>query len=139
GHTGFEALAIAIGGTFTLTGDGEPERIGTLRVSSSLLPLLGVEPHLGRLFGPEHDQPGRTGVALLGYGTWMRRYGGDPAVISRTLTLNGQPYEIAGVLPPDFDLPREVMPTLGGAEHAELIVPLPLAANAAAVRNREDY
>jgi len=139
GHTGFEGLAIAIGGNYNLTGDGDPERIGTLRVSSNLLPMLGVRPVLGRFFGPDHDEPGRTGAAVLGYGTWMRRYGGDPGVITRTLTLNGQPYEIVGVLPPEFDLPREVMPTLGGAEHAELVVPLPLAAEAAGIRNREDY
>jgi predicted permease len=139
GHTGFEELAIAIGGNYNLTGGGEPERIGTIRVSSSLLPMLGVRPLHGRLFGPEDDTPGRTGAALLGHGTWLRRYGGDPSVVGRTLTLNGQPYEIIGVLPGSFDLPREVMPTLGGAEHAEIVVPLPLPADAARIRNREDY
>jgi predicted permease len=69
----------------------------------------------------------------------MRRYGGDPAVLGRTLVLNGQPYEIAGVLPESFDLPREVVPTLGGAEHAEILLPLPLDAGAARIRNGEDY
>jgi predicted permease len=139
GHTGFDGVAIAIGGNYNLTGDGEPERIGTIRVSSNLLPMLGVRPLLGRLFEPEDDRPGRGGTALLGYGTWMRRYGGDPSVVGRSLTLNGQPHQVVGVLPPGFDLPREVMPTLGGAEHAELMVPLPLPADAARIRNREDY
>ena len=139
GHTGFESVAIAIGGNFNLTGDGEPERVGTIRVSSSLLPMLGVRPLVGQLFDAEDDVPGRTGRALLGYGTWMRRYGGDTGVIGKLLTLNGQPYEVIGVLPPTFDLPREVLPTLGGAEHAEIMVPLPLSAEAARVRNGEDY
>ena len=139
GHTGLDSVAIAIGGNFNLTGDGEPERVGTIRVSSNLLPMLGVRPIIGQLFDAEDDTPGRTGRALLGYGTWMRRYGGDTSVVGKLLTLNGQPYEVIGVLPPTFDLPREVLPTLGGAEHAEIMVPLPLGPDAARVRNGEDY
>jgi predicted permease len=138
-HRGFDALAIAIGANYNLTGDGEPERVGTIRVSSNLLPLLGARASLGRLFGPEEDVPGRTGAALLSHGTWVRRYGADPGVVGRPLTLNGQPYEVDGVLAESFSLPREVMPTLGGAENAEIVLPLPLAADAARVRNREDY
>ena len=76
---------------------------------------------------------------MLSHGTWMRRYGGDPAVVGRSLTLNGQPYQIVGVLAASFSLPREVMPTLGVAEDAGILLPLPLAADAARVRNREDY
>lgn len=135
----FENVAIAIGANSNLTGDGEPERVGTIRVSSNLLPMLGVRPLLGDSFGPDDDRPGTTGRALLGFGTWMRRYGGDRNVIGRALTLNGQPYEVVGVLPASFSLPREVMPTLGVVDDAEVVLPLPLAANAAEVRNREDY
>ncbi len=138
-HGGFEHVAIAIGANWNLTGGGEPERVGTLRVSANLLPMLGVRPALGELFTPDDDRPGRTGKALLSHGIWMRRYGGDRAALGRSLTLNGQPYEIVGVLPSSFDLPREVMPTLGGAEHAAVILPLPLAADAARIRNAEDY
>ena len=139
GHRGFEQLAIAIGANATLTGDGEPERIGVIRVSSNLLPMLGARADAGRLFGPEHDRPGVAGAAVLSHGTWMRRYGGDPAAIGRTVTLNGQPYQIIGTLPPTFSIPREVMPTLGNAETSEILLPLPLAADAARIRNREDY
>ncbi len=139
GTQSFEDVAIAIGANSNLTGDGEPERVGTIRVSSNLLPMLGVRPLLGDLFGPDDDRPGKTGKALLGFGTWMRRYGGDRNVIGRSLTLNGQPYEVVGVLPASFSLPREVMPTLGVVDDAEVVLPLPLAANAAEVRNREDY
>jgi predicted permease len=139
GHGGFEDVAIAIGANWNLTGDGEPERVGAIRMSSNLLPMLGVRPALGDLLTPDDDLPGRTGKAILGHGTWMRRYGGNPAVIGRSLTLNGQPYIVIGVLPAGFDLPREVMPTLGGAEHAEVVLPLPLGADAARIRNGEDY
>jgi predicted permease len=135
----FEDVAIVIGANWNLTGGGEPERVGTLRVSSNLLPMLGVRAALGELFTAEDDRPGRTGKALLSHGTWMRRFGGEPAVLGRSLTLNGLPYEIVGVLPQSFDLPREVVPTLGGAEHAEIVLPLPLSAEAARVRNGEDY
>lgn len=138
-HRGLQDLAIAIGANDNLAGTGEPERVGTLRVSSNLLAMLGARPAVGRLFGPADDVPGTTGIAILGHATWMRRYGGDPGVIGRSLVLNGRPYEVVGVLEPGFDIPREVLPTLGGAEHAEIVLPLPLDAEAARVRNREDY
>jgi len=138
-HQGFEQVAIAIGGNYNLTGDGEPERIGTVRVSSSLLPMLGARPALGRLFVADEDVAGAAGVAVLNHGTWVRRYGGDPRIVGRSLTLNGQPYRIVGVLAASFALPREVMPTLGGAEDAEILLHLPLAADAAIDRRREDY
>jgi predicted permease len=60
-------------------------------------------------------------------------------VVGRTLTLNGLPYRVIGVLPASFDLPREVMPTLYGAEHAEILIPLPLGPKAAEIRTAEDY
>ncbi|HEX5214725.1 MAG TPA: ABC transporter permease [Vicinamibacterales bacterium] len=140
GHGGFEQLAIALGANFNLTGGGrEPERVGVIRVSSNLLPMLGARPRWGRLIAPEDDQPGRAGVAVLNHGIWQRRFGGDPAVVGRSITLNGQPVEIVGVLPETFSLPREVLPTLGVAEDGEIFMPLPLGAAAATVRTREDY
>ena len=102
GQQAFDAVAIVIGANANLTGDGEPERIGTIRVSSNLLPMLGVRPLLGELFVPEDDGAGVAGKALLGYGTWTRRYGSDPGVVGRGLVLNGQTYRIAGVLPASF-------------------------------------
>jgi predicted permease len=137
--TGFEQVAIAIGANFNLTGDGEPVRIGAVRTSSNLLPMLGVRPAAGRLFAEADDAAGAPLKALLSDATWTGRYGRDPAVIGRSLTLNGVSVEVVGVLPPGFDLPREAVPTLGGAEHADLVLSLPLAADAAQVRNREDY
>ncbi|HEY7288049.1 MAG TPA: ABC transporter permease [Vicinamibacterales bacterium] len=139
GHSGFDEVAIAIGGTSNLTGDGEPERIGTIRMSSNLLPMLGARTQLGRLFTAGEDAPGQTGTAILRHATWVRRYGADPGIIGRTIRLNDQPYQIVGILEKSFSLPREVMPTLNGAEDADVVLPLPLAADAATRRDREDY
>src|ERR1700760_2381512 len=78
GHHGLEQVAIAIGGNFNLTGKGGPGRGRTIRVSSNLLPMLGMKAELGRLFVADEDRPGQTPTALLSYGTWSRRYGSDP-------------------------------------------------------------
>src|ERR1700678_882588 len=138
-HHGFEDVAIAIGGNENLTGDGAPERVGTIYVSSNLLPMLGVEPARGRLFVSTEDADGSAGTAILGYGMWVRRYGSDPRVIGKSLTINGKTYQVIGILPRSFSLPREVLPTLGGAEQAEILLPLPLAPDAAQNRDHEDY
>jgi predicted permease len=135
----FDQVAIALGSYMNLTGDGEPERVGVIRVSSSLLPLLGARPALGRLFTASEDEGGPARSVILHHGTWMRRFGGDPAAVGRSIILNDQSYEIAGVMPEAFTLPREVMNTLGGAEEAEILMPLPLAPGAAQRRNAEDY
>ena len=139
GHHGFEQVAIAIGGNYNLTGWGEPERVGAIRVSSNLLPMLGGRAALGRLFVADEDQPDRTATAPLSYGTWTRRFGSDPGVLGKKIMLNGVPYEIVGVMPRSFSLAREVMPTLDGAEQAEILLPLPLPGKAAQDRDHEDY
>ena len=138
-HPGFEQLAIAIGGNANLTGNGEPERIGVIRVSSNLPGILGARPAVGRLFQPAEDSTLPAATAILSHGAWTRRFGGDPRAIGRTLTLDGRNYAVIGVLPRDFSLPREVLPTLGGAEDADVLLPLPLPAAAAQNRGREDY
>jgi predicted permease len=138
-HHGLEQAAIAIGGNYNLTGKGEPERVGTIRVSSNLLPMLGMHAEIGRTFLSDEDRPGSTPAAILSYGTWARRYGSNPAILGTTITLNGMPYEVVGVMPRSFSLPREVMPTLDGAEQAEVLLPLPLPADSAQNRDHEDY
>ena len=138
-HQGFEQVAIAIGGNYNLTGTGDPERVGTIKVSSNLLPMLGAHAQIGHLFTEDDDRPGRAPTAVLSYGMWARRYGSDPGILGQTIHLNGLPYEVVGVMPQSFSLPREVMPTLDGAEQAEILVPLPLAADAAQNRDHEDY
>jgi predicted permease len=139
GHHGFEQVAIAIGGNYNLTSRDEPERVGTIRVSSNLLPMLGQSAALGRTFSADEDSPGRPATAVLSHGMWERHYGADPRMIGQSITLNGLSYEVVGIMPPDFSLPREVLPTLDGAEQADILLPLPLPAGAAQNRDHEDY
>src|SRR5580692_11601577 len=139
GHHGFEDVAIAIGGNENLTGDGRPERVGTIHVSSNLLPMLGATADKGRLFVSSEDVKGSPGTAVLSYGMWVRRYGSDPQVIGKSLTINGSTYQVIGILPRSFSLPREVLPTLGGAEQAEILLPLPMEQDARQNRDHEDY
>ncbi|HEX4440655.1 MAG TPA: ABC transporter permease [Thermoanaerobaculia bacterium] len=91
--------------TPNLSGAGDSESVPALRVTAGLLPMVGTPPHLGRLFLPGEDQPGRDRVAILGDGLWRRRFGADPGVVGRTIALNGEKYEIVGVMPRGFDFP----------------------------------
>ena len=137
---GFEQVAIVYGANENLTGDGgEPQRIGTLRVSSNFFPMLGVQPALGRLFTVEEDTQTPAASAVLGHATWVRRYGKDPKVLGRRIDLNARSYQIVGVLPETFSAPHEVFPTLGLAAEAEVVIPFPQGPAAPQTRNREDY
>lgn len=100
----FERLAAVLQVGTTMTGDGEAERVGTVAVSWHFFDLLGVQPVLGRSFveGDGADEAGIQPV-LLSHGFWLRRFGGDPGVVGRPLTLNGEPAEVVGVLPEGFD------------------------------------
>ena len=140
GHRGFEQVAIAIGGTYNLTGWGDPERVGAIRVSSNLLTMLGAHPALGRLLTPEDDSPGLLSTAVLTDAMWTRRFGRDPNIVGKPVMINGQNFEIVGVLPHGFSLPQEVVPLLYGTEQAEIFLPLPLDPAAdSLVRDHEDY
>jgi predicted permease len=87
--------------------NGTPERIDAALVSPDLFPMLGVQARLGRVFLPEESQEGRDRVAVISDGLWKRRFGSDPGVIGRKVSLNDLAFEIVGVLPPDFDLPEQ--------------------------------
>jgi putative ABC transport system permease protein len=100
----FQGMAAFAERTFNLTGVGEPERLDGRRVSANLFDLLGVKPIIGRNFVPDEDKPG-TKVALLNESLWRRRFGSDPGVIGRSLSLNGEPYTVVGVLPSSVRLP----------------------------------
>jgi putative ABC transport system permease protein len=93
---------------FNLTTGGEPERIQGARVTASLFSLLGVRPCLGRSFLPEEDQAGQSRVILLSHGLWQRRFGSDPGVIGKTLSLNLSSFTVVGVMPREFNFPEEV-------------------------------
>jgi predicted permease len=95
----FEALFAARGQNYVLTGEGEAERLAGRQVTAGFFETLGLTPIVGRAFTPEEDRPGAEPVALLGEGLWLRRFGGDPAVVGRRLVLDGEPYTVVGVLP----------------------------------------
>ena len=95
-------LAAYTGGGALLSGSGESENVGAPRVSANFFSVLGVDPILGRTFQAGEDQPGANRVTILTYGFWQRRFGGDPGVIGRGLTINGENYAVIGVLPPSF-------------------------------------
>lgn len=93
-------------GDVNLVGIGEPVRIGGLRVSPSLFPLLGVPPMLGRTFDTTAAGERDREAVVLGYGLWRSQFGGDPGVIGRTIRLDEAPRVIIGVMPPQFRFPN---------------------------------
>jgi len=104
----FEGLAAHFSTDYNLTGAGEPERLSGVRASANLLTVLGVSPVLGRGFLPDEDRPGGNAVAMLSYSLWQRRFGGDPQVIGKTMSLDGNSVTIIGVMPADFNYVRGV-------------------------------
>lgn len=127
----FESMAAIATQTFNLTGVGEPEKLEGQRVSASFFPLLGVEPSLGRLFTDEEDQPGAGRVVIMSHGLWQRRFGSDPDIIGKPLTLNGQAYTVVGVLAKNFQFPD---PFQFSAEENALWVPLAFSSEEASNR-----
>ena len=89
-----------------LTGRGEPVRIWYNAVSAGFFDTVGVTPFLGRGLQPEDDVANGRPVAVLNYNTWARRFGSDPAIVGKAMTLDGNATEIVGVMPRGFDLPR---------------------------------
>jgi len=105
----FEDMAAITWRGFNLTDEGEPEKVEAQAVTANFFPLLGVKPDLGRVFNGEEDQPGRNNVAVISYGLWQRRFGGDPALIGKEILLDGQKYMVIGVMPSGFQfLSKEV-------------------------------
>lgn len=102
-----DGMAAMAWGTRTLLSDGTPERLTVSRVTANYPDLLGVEPVVGRTFTDAEGRPGGDAVVLLGQGWWERRFGADPAIVGRTLILDGQPYEVVGVLPGGIRFPQD--------------------------------
>jgi putative ABC transport system permease protein len=104
----FDALAAVSDVHVNLTGGPnghiDPEELRAERVSSSLFPLLGVQPVVGRAFSSGEDQPGRADYALLSYALWQRRFGGDRSIAGKAIRLRDRSYTVVGVLPAGFSL-----------------------------------
>jgi putative ABC transport system permease protein len=100
-NTVFEEIGIIkLVQNFNITGDGEPERVLGGRMTASIFRVLGVQPALGRVF--TDDDGTIEDKVVLSHGLWQRRYAGDPAVIGKTIQLNGLPYAVLGIMPPEF-------------------------------------
>ena len=121
----FEDVAATHESSLNLTGDGEPERVPTRRITHNFFSVLGVQPLIGRGFLPEEDRPNSNKVVVLSYPLWQSRYGGDRNILNRTILLNGEQHTVVGVMPAGFQwLDTE----------ERLFVPLAL--NAEALANR---
>jgi predicted permease len=98
----FEDIGLWNNCAAAVTGLAEPERVTCVAVTHRMLPMLGIQPVLGRSFTQENEAPGNGDVVLLTYGYWQRRFGGDPSVLGRRLVADGKAREVIGVLPKDF-------------------------------------
>src|SRR5260370_34931185 len=101
-NTSFEQTALWAGWNFNLTGGGAAALVEGGRVSWNYFDALGVKPMLGRTFTPDEDQPGAGHVAILSQGLWQSRFAGDGKIIGRTITVEGEPYTVVGVMPGTF-------------------------------------
>ncbi len=97
--------------TFNLTGAGDPVRLNGITVSAGFFQTMGVMPQIGRTFTPDEDQQGHEHEAVLSDALWREQFGGDPAIVGRSIDLDGLSYTVLGVMPPGFAFPRsEEMP-----------------------------
>jgi putative ABC transport system permease protein len=98
----FEGLAAVRTLSYNLGGGAQPERVAAARLTANTLSVLRVRPALGRDFLPEEDTPGKGNVAILGHGFWQRHFGGRADALGATITLDGQPFVVVGVMPRGF-------------------------------------
>ena len=125
----FERLALYRWWSTNLTGGESPERIQGFLVTGNFLDVLGVKPLLGRTFSPEEDQPGKGAVAILTHALWQRRFGADPDIVNKTITLNGLTRTVIGVMPQGFNYPSSV----------EVLAPLVITPEMARSRQNHSY
>ena len=96
----FEAAGVFGAAVYTLTGDGEPEQVYGVQADTGYFRTLGVSPLVGRTFSDDESVAGGPRVVVLSHGLWQRRFGARPDIVGRTLTFDGEPWEIVGVMPP---------------------------------------
>ena len=125
----FDAMSIFHPTTMTVTGKGQPEAVSGMVVSSGFFQVLGTTPIMGRSFTPEEDTDGHGNVVVLSYPFWRSHFGADPKVIGKSLTFNGQPYSIVGVMPAHFQFFYQ----------GQYFVPLGWTDQDRAVRNNHNY
>jgi len=125
----FEEMAAYGGARFNIGGKERPEAIQAAPVAPGFFSILRVHPLLGRTFSPEEDRPGQGHVAVLGHTLWRDHFGADPGIVGRDILLNGETYNVIGVMPPNFKFPS----------WAQLWVPLAWTNEQRAVRGNHNY
>ena len=103
--TAFDGIATVEPSGVDIVSDGEPQNLRIWRVSEGFFDILGMRAQHGRTFTADEHQPGADGAVVLSQRFWQQRFGGDPGVVGRTLTLSERPYVVVGVMPPQFDIP----------------------------------
>jgi len=118
GHS-FSGMAISCQAAYTLSGSGGqlPESLRAAAFSASMLPVLGVEPALGRNFSAVEDSPSANGTVLLSWNLWKRRFGGERSIVGQTILLDGRPYKVIGVMPSWFAYPYSTVQLWTAASH----------------------
>src|SRR5207247_7474154 len=104
----FEKFGVYSGNNFTLTGAGEPVRLAGALMSADVFAGLRTQPEIGRVFREDEDKPGAPPVAVISHALWQNRFGGDAGIVNRTISLNGKPYSVLGVMPAGFEFPNKV-------------------------------
>jgi len=125
----FEQLALYRWWNANLTGIDPPERIQGFMVTANYLDALGMKPIMGRSFFAEENQPGKDAVAIITHSLWQRRFGGDPNILNKTITINSVVRTIVGVMPEHFNFPK------GG----EIYAPLPMTPELMKSRGSHGY
>ena len=124
----FEDLGAFSDSNFNLTGGDQPERLIGVKVSASLLSLIGIKPLHGRLFLSGEDQPQASRVLILSNPLWQRTFGANPNIVGQTVALNGDSYTVVGIMPPDYKFPPAFSATVAASQYAmpnaDLWVPL---------------
>lgn len=116
-----EDIGLAAAGSYSMTSGAQPEKVQALQVTDGVLSILGAHPVYGRLFTRRDDSPDIPKTVILTYGFWQRHFGGDPSAVGRALRLDGQMYQIIGVLPETFNFPDQ--------DQAEVMVPMQIDRN----------
>ncbi len=128
GTTAFQKMGLLSEETVTLYAAAEAEPIKVYRVSPDVFSVINVQPQLGRVLHAQDEDPATSKVVVLSYGIWQRRFGGDPSIVGREITLSGDPHTVVGIMPKSFGLPPTFRATLIGSSvvfhDAELWLPL---------------
>ena len=133
--TAFSSITAMTPWEASVTGDGEPEYLGGARVAANFFSFLGLPVAVGRSFLDEESTPGKDRVVVISDGVWRRRYGADPSVIGRTISINGEPFQIVGVAAPSLLVPTATQLNAVIPFAARVDIWKPIAPTAATLNN----